>query len=83
VLNIAASWESAADDAPNVRWSRDCFEATQAFSTGGVYIDFLTEEEGRERIEPAYGKPNLGRLAALKKRYDPNNMFRHTKNISG
>ncbi|MFZ5512228.1 MAG: BBE domain-containing protein, partial [Pseudomonadota bacterium] len=33
--------------------------------------------------EAAYGKPILERLGALKKKYDPDNMFRHTKNISG
>jgi FAD/FMN-containing dehydrogenase len=82
VLNIASSWENAADDAANLRWSRDCFEATQDFSTGGTYINFLTEEEGRERIEAAYGKPILAQLAALKKKIDPNNLFRHTKNIA-
>jgi len=83
VLNIASSWETAADDAPNVRWTRDCFEATRGFSTGGTYINFLTEEEQRDRIEAAYGKPILARLAALKQKYDPDNLFRHTKNVSG
>jgi FAD/FMN-containing dehydrogenase len=83
VLNIAASWERADDDAQNVRWARECFEATQPFSTGGTYVNFLTEEEGRERIEAAYGRPTLARLAALKQQYDPENLFRHTKSISG
>jgi len=82
VLNITSAWERAADDAANLRWARDCFEATQGFSTGGTYINFLTEEEGCQRIEAAYGKPILARLAALKKKYDPDNLFRHTKNIT-
>lgn len=82
VLNITSAWESAADDAANLRWARDCFEATQGFSTGGTYINFLTEDEGCQRIEAAYGKPILARLAALKKKYDPDNLFRHTKNIT-
>jgi FAD/FMN-containing dehydrogenase len=81
-LNIAGSWEQAADDASNQRWARDCFDATQSFSTGGAYINFLTEEEGRERILAAYGKDILARLATLKKKYDPDNLFRHTKNIT-
>lgn len=82
VLNIAGSWESAADDAANMRWARDCFEATRVFSTGGAYINFLTEDEGPERVEAAYGKAILGRLATLKKRFDPDNLFRHTKNVA-
>ena len=82
VLNFASSWESAADDAANLRWSRDGFEATRTFSTGGAYINFLTEEEGRPRIEAAYGKKNLERLGTLKAKYDPENLFRHTKSVS-
>ena len=82
VLNIAGSWEKSDDDAVNTRWAKDCFEATRRFSTGGTYINFLTEEEGRERIEAAYGKATLARLASLKKTFDPDNLFRHTKNIA-
>jgi FAD/FMN-containing dehydrogenase len=83
VLNIAGSWESADDDAVNVGWARDCFEATRSCSTGGTYVNFLTEEEGRDRIQAAYGPADLARLAALKRRYDPDNFFRHTKSIAG
>jgi hypothetical protein len=81
VLNIASAWERAADDNVNVRWTREGFEAMRAFSTGGTYINFLTEEEGDDRIEAAYGKPVLAKLAALKKKVDPDNLFRHTKRV--
>ncbi len=83
VLNIAGSWEKPDDDAVNVKWARDCFEATRSCSTGGTYINFLTEEEGADRIEAAYGRSTLDRLAALKRKYDPDDFFRHTKRISG
>lgn len=83
VLNIAGSWEKPEDEAANMQWARDCFEATRSFSTGGTYINFLTEEEGRDRVEAAYGRPNLDRLATLKQAYDPDNFFRHTKGVSG
>lgn len=82
VVNVASSWEHAPDDDANVRWTRDCFEAMRPFSTGGAYINFMTEEEGRDRIEAAYGRATLERLAALKAKYDPENLFRHTKNIT-
>ena len=81
VLNIAGSWESAQDDSANIQWARDCFEATRTCSTGGVYVNFLTEEEGADRIEAAYGRPNLARLATLKQKFDPDNLFRHTKPV--
>jgi FAD/FMN-containing dehydrogenase len=81
-LNIAGSWERHDDDETNVKWARDCFEATRPASTGGVYINFLTEEEGADRIEAAYGRTILNRLAALKRQYDPDDLFRHNKRIS-
>lgn len=83
VLNITGSWENAADDAANQRWARECFAAMAPYSTGGTYINFLNEEEGRERIEAAYGRSNLQRLAKLKQQFDPENLFRHTKSVLG
>jgi FAD/FMN-containing dehydrogenase len=82
VLNITGSWENAADDTVNVAWARDCFEATRSCSTGGTYINFLTEEEGRDRIEAAYSPADLERLATLKRKYDPDSLFRHTKRVA-
>ncbi len=81
VLNIAASWEKPDADEANLRWARECFEATRPCSTGGTYLNFLTEEEGQDRVEAAYGRQALGKLAALKRRFDPDNLFRHTKGV--
>ena len=81
ILNIAGSWPSPEQDEVNVKWARDCWQAMRPYSTGGVYLNFLTEDEGRDRTEAAYGKENLARLAALKKKYDPKNLFRHTKQV--
>jgi FAD/FMN-containing dehydrogenase len=83
VTNFAGSWERAEDDEPNVRWARECFEATRRFSTGGTYVNFLTADEGRERVEAAYGRDALERLAGLKQTYDPGNLFRHTRSFTG
>ena len=83
VMNIAGSWESPEDDEANIRWARDCFEDARPCSTGGVYINFLNADEGRDRIEAAYGMSNLTRLAKLKGKYDPQGLFRHTKSVVG
>jgi FAD/FMN-containing dehydrogenase len=83
VLNVASSWQSATADDANIRWTRDCFERMRPFSTGGTYLNFLTEDEGQDRIEAAYGRANLDRLAALKKQLDPENLFRHNKSVTG
>jgi FAD/FMN-containing dehydrogenase len=82
VLNITGSWDSADDDAANIAWARDGFEAMRPCSTGGTYVNFLTKEEGRDRIEAAYSPADLSKLSALKRRYDPDNLFRHTKSIA-
>jgi hypothetical protein len=81
VVNVGASWEAAADDAKNVEWARAAWRELRPLSTGGTYINFLTEEEGDERIRAAYG-PNYDRLIELKTRWDPGNVFRANKNIA-
>jgi FAD/FMN-containing dehydrogenase len=83
VLNIAAAWEKPEDDAVNIQWARETFEAMKPCSTGGTYINFLTQEEGADRIEAAYGRPTLDKLAALKRQWDPQGFFRHTKGLTG
>jgi len=81
VLNITASWEKAGDDAANIEWARAAWRDMRRFSTGGTYVNFLTEDDGDERTRAAYG-PNHARLAALKSRWDPDNLFRTNKNIA-
>jgi FAD/FMN-containing dehydrogenase len=79
VLNVHGRWADPAKDAACVGWARELFQAAAPFSTGGVYVNFLTQEEG-DRVRAAYG-PGYERLAALKARYDPTNLFRVNQNI--
>jgi FAD/FMN-containing dehydrogenase len=81
VLNIMASWERGEDDGANIGWARAAWQALRRYSTGGTYVNFLTEEEDEERILAAYGR-NYGRLAQVKKTWDPDNLFRMNKNIA-
>jgi FAD/FMN-containing dehydrogenase len=80
VLNIASAWEHAGDDSANIEWARGAWRDMRQFSTGGTYINFLTEEEGEERTRAAYGA-NYARLAEVKSKWDPSNFFRTNKNI--
>jgi FAD/FMN-containing dehydrogenase len=80
VLNLASSWEQPGEDAQNIQWARDAWNDMKVFSTGGTYINFLTEDEGPERTKTALGKA-LRRLAEVKKRWDPENIFRTNHNI--
>jgi FAD/FMN-containing dehydrogenase len=81
VLNIAGSWEGADQDKANVEWAREAWNDMKTFSTGGTYINFLTQDEGPERIEAALGK-GLNRLAKVKARWDPENVFRTNHNVT-
>jgi FAD/FMN-containing dehydrogenase len=80
VLNIAGSWEQASEDAANIEWARNAWEEMKSFSTGGTYINFLTEDESHQRIAAALGK-GLKRLTEVKAKWDPHNVFRTNRNI--
>jgi len=80
LLNIAGSWERPDDDAANIEWARNAWREMRRFSTGGTYINFLTEDDGAERTEAALGG-SLERLAQIKSRWDPQNFFRTNRNI--
>lgn len=81
VLNVAAAWERAEEDAVHVEWARAAWRDLRRFSTGGTYVNFLTEDEGEDRIRAAYGG-NLDRLVEAKTRWDPENLFRTNKNVA-
>lgn len=80
LLNIAGSWESPADDAMNIEWARATWNDMKSHSTGGTYINFLTEDEGPERTQAALGG-SLKRLAEVKGKWDPMNVFRTNRNV--
>jgi len=80
VFNIAGSWERSDDDSANIEWARDAWNDMKQFSTGGTYINFLTEDEGDDRTNAALGKA-LERLAEVKTSWDPENVFRTNRNI--
>lgn len=62
------------------KWTRDYYDAFHKFSAGGAYVNFMMDDEGDERIKATY-RENYNRLARIKKRYDPKNLFRTNQNI--
>lgn len=79
VLNVHSRWEKPEADEACISWARDFFNATARYAMGGVYVNFLTQDE-TDRIPAAYG-PNYDRLVQLKGQYDPTNLFRLNQNI--
>lgn len=78
-MNVHGRWDAPQDDDRCIAWARALFKATEPFAQGGVYVNFLTQDEA-ERTGSAYG-PNFERLTRAKTRYDPSNLFRHNQNI--
>jgi FAD/FMN-containing dehydrogenase len=81
-LILVAEWLDPGESERHVRWTRELWEALQPYSTGGFYVNDIGREEddGADRVRAAYGA-NYQRLAELKKKYDPENLFRHNQNI--
>ena len=71
--------DDPADKDRITKWARDFWEALHPYSAGGAYINFMMEE-GAERIRATY-RDNYDRLAAIKAKYDPANLFRVNQNI--
>jgi FAD/FMN-containing dehydrogenase len=79
-FGIFSIWENAAESERQIAWTRDFWGEMEPFTTGGVYVNYLGDE-GDERVKAAYG-PNYDRLAALKEKYDPANLFSQNQNIA-
>jgi FAD/FMN-containing dehydrogenase len=76
---IVSQWLEVADAEKNVAWARDFGGALQAFAGGGVYVNDLGYDD-TARVRTAYGA-NYERLVVLKRKYDPENLFRLNPNI--
>jgi FAD/FMN-containing dehydrogenase len=79
IINVHTRWEEKADDARCVGWAREFFSAMAPHAMGSVYVNFMPEDE-TDRVPAAFG-PNYARLAAIKAKYDPKNLFRMNQNI--
>ena len=62
-----------------INWAKDYWSALHPYSAGGAYINFMMDE-GEDRIKATYGD-NYKKLASIKAKYDPNNLFRVNQNI--
>lgn len=81
VVNVHTRWREAGDDQKCIAWARGLFDALAPHATGGVYVNFMPDDEGQRVAAGAYG-PNYARLAALKAKYDPTNLFSLNQNIA-
>lgn len=82
-LNIYGFWPDPADDAARIAWIKGFSDAMRPHAMAGQYVNFLGHEDGdaHAKARAAYGPAKLERLMALKRRYDPSNLFRINHNI--
>lgn len=78
---VTSAWTEAKDAERNIEWTRDLFKAMAPFVAKGAYVNYLGGDEGAEGLRAAYGA-KLVRLAELKAKFDPTNLFRMNQNIA-
>jgi len=79
LIGIESNWRLPQDDAANIAWARETQAALTPFSTGGSYVNFEDATEG-SRVAATYGA-SYERLVAVKRRYDPANLFRSRRGL--
>jgi FAD/FMN-containing dehydrogenase len=81
MLSIDSTWQDATDDAANVAYTREFYDASLPYSDGKTYFNFPgLLEEGEAAVRSSYGDGHA-RLAQIKADYDPDNVFRLNQNI--
>ena len=82
-LSIVGFWPDPADDAARIAWVKGLSDAMRPHAMAGQYVNFLWHDDTdvHRKALAAYGPAKLDRLAALKRRYDPSNLFRINHNI--
>jgi FAD/FMN-containing dehydrogenase len=78
-MNVHTRWREASMDKKYIAGAKKLFDAAAPFAIGTAYVNFMPGDEG-ERVEKAYGT-SYSRLAQVKRRYDPSNLFRMNQNI--
>ena len=76
---IASQWMDAQETERGRKWARDTFASLTPHLAPIRYVNYL-EHDASDPAGVAYG-PNLARLRDIKKKYDPENFFRHNVNI--
>jgi FAD/FMN-containing dehydrogenase len=79
-LLFTSVWTDPTQNDANVAWTREAYAALEPSFSEGRYVNYLSEDDLGEAAKAAYG-PNHERLARLKTRYDPDNVFHLNLNV--
>ena len=78
---VTSAWSNPQESEQNISWTRGLFAALRPYLAPGAYVNYLGGDEGVEGLEAAYGR-KLARLAEIKGKFDPANLFRLNQNIA-
>jgi FAD/FMN-containing dehydrogenase len=83
MVSMDGNWTDQSDDSRVISWIRETWAEVAKFGTGSVYLNFtsLSDEAPTSGVDSAFGD-NMRRLAEVKKKYDPTNLFRLNNNIA-
>ena len=81
LVSFDATWADPAADAANIAWTRAAWDDLSRLSGGGAYVNFAGFGEEGATLQRAIHGGNYERLAALKRRYDPTDLFRSPLNV--
>jgi FAD/FMN-containing dehydrogenase len=81
MLSLDAIWSDVADDDANIGWVRQTWADMQRHSTGRLYLNFPGLGEDQSLVRNALGDTTYARLQEVKRRFDPQNLFRMNQNI--
>jgi FAD/FMN-containing dehydrogenase len=79
-IHLLHLWENASEDAEQIAWVKEFYEAMKPWRFGGAYLNFIGDEGGG-RVREAFGAEKFARLQGIKAVYDPENRFRLNQNI--
>jgi hypothetical protein len=82
LLEFESYWREASDDERCISWVRRMSNEAERFSNGGGYLNIhVLGEDEQALVRASLGAANYERLSAIKRKYDPENMFRFNPNI--
>ena len=79
-LLVPSVWMDPAATDENIAWTRETHKALAPHLDERRWLNYLDDDQGDDAVRAAYG-PNYARLLEVKRRYDPENVFRHNHNI--
>jgi FAD/FMN-containing dehydrogenase len=80
-LNLNPVWTHERDDGRCMEWARTLWSELRPHVSGRTYLPFTDEDEGEERVRASFGEEGFRRLVALKRVWDPVNVFRSNRNV--